>query len=343
VTVRRVPAEFESIQAAVNASGPGDTIQVAGGIYAESVTIGEGKDRLSIIGPGAGNAILQGQGSGIGIIISRSGSVTIEGFTVTGFDTGIQIFTSDNTIREVAVTRCVQDGILVSSGARNVFFRVTGSHNGENGIQVDGSNNYVIDGEFNDNGDDGIDLNGLFNVAIGNRASGNDSGIIVEGGGAVVIGNRLAGNVEGIVLRSAGNLVHGNAITRNSRLGVLYLDDVASLVLGNALTGNQGHGVQAIRASGFAVIGNKAVSNGQDAIALESGAAAGVLEDNQVRESGQAGIRLAPETVGGLVRRNRLQGNTPDISALPPADLRNVFDENRCGTSRPPGLCGCDG
>ena len=105
MAVHRVPADFRTIQAAVEEAAPGDTIRVAGGIYAESVRIGPGKDRLAIIGAGPGNAILQGEGRGAGFLIEGSGGVTIAGFTVTGFGIGIDILTSDNVIRRNELKR----------------------------------------------------------------------------------------------------------------------------------------------------------------------------------------------------------------------------------------------
>jgi len=52
MAVLRVPADHTSVQAAVDAARPGDTIRIAGGIYEETVFIGPDKDRLTLIGSG---------------------------------------------------------------------------------------------------------------------------------------------------------------------------------------------------------------------------------------------------------------------------------------------------
>mgnify|MGYP003884552943 CR=1 FL=1 len=58
MAVRRVPADYRTIQEAVAASGPGDTVRVTGGVYTGTVTIGPGRDGLAVIGSGPDNVIL---------------------------------------------------------------------------------------------------------------------------------------------------------------------------------------------------------------------------------------------------------------------------------------------
>lgn len=343
MTVRHVPAQFRTIQAAVEESGPGDTIRVAGGIYAGPVTIGPGRDRLAIIGSGAENVIIEGPGDGAGLTITGSTMVTVTGLTVAGFVTGMEVGTSDNTIRDVTVTGSGVDGIVVSQGAaRNLFLRVTVRGSGGDGIQIFGANNYVIDSQFHDNGDDGIDFDGPFNLALHNRASGNDSGLILQGANCLALDNQFVGNVEGIVIRSAGNLIFDNFISRNSRVGILFLDATESLVLANEVSCNLGPGMQALAASGIAVIGNTVENNGTDGIELTGGATAFVIDDSEIEENAMAGIRLLSDTARHIIRRNKLKRNNPDIAAQPPAGENSLFDENECDTSEPRGLCRCD-
>ena len=340
MTVRHVPAQYRSIQAAVQASGPGDTIRVAGGVYAGPVTIGPGRDRLAIIGSGAENVIIEGQGDGTGLTIAGSTMVTVAGLTVAGFVTGMEVGTSDNTIRDVTVTGSGVDGIVVAQdAARNLFLRVTVRGSGGDGIQIFGSNNYVIDSQFHDNGDDGLDLNGPTNVALDNLISGNrDRGIEVQGDTALIAGNRAVGNRIGIASTVGQHLIYDNFVSRNQTVGILLQGSDNSLILANEVTCNQEEGLFVNGGSGFRVIRNKVESNGHDGIELSAGAADAVVDDNEVKENGLAGIRLGSATTRNVIRRNRLKRNNPDIEDLAPAGA-NGLDENDCKTSRPTGPC----
>ena len=90
-------SEYTTIQSAVTAAEPGDTILVAPGTYPESVTIPSGKDRLSLLGAQAGNdarvdrhdpskeSIVNATGNSAGsTIIVEAINVVIDGFTVEG-------------------------------------------------------------------------------------------------------------------------------------------------------------------------------------------------------------------------------------------------------------------
>lgn len=84
-------ADFTTIQAAVNAAAPGDTIQVAPGTYAESVTVSK---RLTIVGDPGGSApgtgpdapVLTGGPEGYGFLVTGSADgTTISGFDIRGY------------------------------------------------------------------------------------------------------------------------------------------------------------------------------------------------------------------------------------------------------------------
>jgi hypothetical protein len=85
-------AQYTSIQAAVTAANPGDTIKVCRGIYMEQVTIPAGKDGLTLFSEGAFQAIIKAplvmtDPKAI-VRVSGSQNVTIRHFTITGPGTG---------------------------------------------------------------------------------------------------------------------------------------------------------------------------------------------------------------------------------------------------------------
>lgn len=82
---------YSTIQAAVTAAAPGDIVSVAAGTYNEKVVIGKA---LTLRGAGAGQSIIQGMeagpGSGTVQITYGTSNVTVEGFTIIGFDIAYQ-------------------------------------------------------------------------------------------------------------------------------------------------------------------------------------------------------------------------------------------------------------
>ena len=119
---------FNSIQAAVTASNPGDTIVVCDGTYAEQVTIGK-----SLTLAGSGNAIIQapatlvadGSGKKNVVEVNAAASVTMFGFTVVGpgpgacgsIDTGIAVLGGASLDLSATTVRDIRDNPL--SGCQN--------------------------------------------------------------------------------------------------------------------------------------------------------------------------------------------------------------------------------
>ena len=89
--------EYGSIQAAVNASGPGDTIRVRSGIYAENVTIPAGKDGLTLRGAQAGDGADRPSGDDVSWLFNRPGTavrvassdVTVDGLAFSHYEQGV--------------------------------------------------------------------------------------------------------------------------------------------------------------------------------------------------------------------------------------------------------------
>jgi nitrous oxidase accessory protein NosD len=131
----RVPSDFPTIQAAVDAAGPGDVINVAKGTYDETVVI-SGKSQLTL--RGKAKPTIDGGDAGVPLRIEGSQGIEVDGFALAdGFEDDLQIVGSSG----VTVRRCELDG-----GALD-------------GINVDDSTDVLIEkNRFANQGDDGIDF-----------------------------------------------------------------------------------------------------------------------------------------------------------------------------------------
>lgn len=77
-----VPAEYPTIQAAVDDAKPGDTVKVAPGTYHEAV---EMHDRVCLMGSGAHQTVLDAEGLGYTLIdLSKAPGSMVTGFRLTG-------------------------------------------------------------------------------------------------------------------------------------------------------------------------------------------------------------------------------------------------------------------
>ncbi|NVB83914.1 MAG: hypothetical protein HOV81_36400 [Kofleriaceae bacterium] len=83
-----VPGDYATIQAAVDAASPGDTVKVGAGTYHESVVMRPG---ICLLGAGANKTILDAQGQGINLIDLTNGAGTVvSGFQLRGVGGGDQ-------------------------------------------------------------------------------------------------------------------------------------------------------------------------------------------------------------------------------------------------------------
>jgi hypothetical protein len=118
--VRNVPADYPTIQAALNASSSGDIVLVAPGTYAENLSIGFGQNGVALVSQ-SGPAVTRIDGGGVGTVIrcSSVGPTTrIEGFTITNgggatVGGGLSLSDADVEIRNNVIER----NVAVAAGA----------------------------------------------------------------------------------------------------------------------------------------------------------------------------------------------------------------------------------
>ncbi len=172
--------DYTRIQAAINATDPGDTIEVHSGIYFELVNV---KKQLTVRGvdTGGGKPVVDARRRGSAITLTVDGT-TLEGFTVT-----------NGTGREMR------------------------EYIGTAGIKVT-SNNNIITNNTVSNSFRGIALFSWDpgnNTIVGNNVCNTDWGISIGSSSNNITGNNVCNNYCGISVGSSNNNITGNTVTNN--------------------------------------------------------------------------------------------------------------------------------
>jgi Right handed beta helix region len=319
----------ESIQAAVDAADPGQTITVLAGTYRENVVIT--KDGITLRGRGAhlvppaapapnacsgpdpatvGICVLGQINFDTGEVLRPVEDVTISGFRLRDFpDAGVlALGAKDATFANNVALNDDEYGLtaFVSTGTRMLFNRASGAE--EAGF-------YIGDSPQADA------------TLVGNIATDSRFGILwrnAEGGRAVH--NLVQGNCVGIMVLSgipglpgtAGDLsMHANVIRANTRPCEESEEGPALSGVGIAITG----------AHDNRVTGNRITDN---------------VPSGPTEFSG--GVAVVKDFLGAPPENNLVQGNVvlrndPDLF-WDGSGSGNRFRHNRCRTSDPASLCG---
>ncbi|MGC4946901.1 right-handed parallel beta-helix repeat-containing protein [Streptomyces sp. DT224] len=323
----RVVSPGQSIQAAVDAAQPGDTIVVRPGTYRESVRIstpgltlrGSGDD--TVIMPAAGRAASGDDcaGAGNGICVLGTADDTVDGVTV----------------RSLRVTGFARSGLWASWTDRLSVRSVTADSNGVWGIaQQRSTRSGIRDSTARSNGDAGIFV----------ANSVDEEGGATDTGGTRVQGNTLTDNRIGFTARRVRNLsVRDNTFTANCS-GVFVVGDEgtpqagAMSVRSNRITGNNKFcaatdRLPAIQGSGIVLTGTASTEVRNN-----------VIRDNVGATPLSGGVVLFKSFVGAKNTDNTVSGNV--VLGNLPADLAdrdtgtgNRFAGNVCTTSAPAGMC----
>ena len=296
-----VPADYSTIQAAVDAALAGDVIEVAPGIYAEELLIETAG--IHLVGTdGNDKPVLDGSsGLSRAIRVQGAANVRIEGFVVRDYDTAFQISNSEGV--EII-------GNTVSS--------VAGS-----AIGVVGSANAVVrDNEIFDSGDNGLSVSSSPNTAVANNTITGSGGwgLQVVGSSDVSIStNVIDGNLDGLRLSNSddaeitGNTItgthHGGGNISSFRSAILIPSSENATFTGNTISDNAGNGIHDNRNNSpvFLTMTDNVISgNGNNGIHWGSAPDA-TFHNNIITDNGGTGL-----SGGGraTVTNNTISGNS---------------------------------
>jgi len=227
------PADFASIQEAVNAANPGDTVYVENGIYYENVNVNKA---ISLTGESRENTIVDGGGVAAVIIIEED-NVLVTGFMVRNSGWGYYYYESSGISIDRASSCNISDNIAtnirygISSwlGQNNII-----GHNmissAEQGISFNGpSYNTVISNSISDTSIGiGLWVNSYYsNIANNTISNSSDTGIHIDNSPyTLFIDNTIVDSNYGIYLFQS----HLSTIYHNS-----FINNTQQVFLSNSL------------------------------------------------------------------------------------------------------------
>jgi len=212
--IKKVPAEYPTIQGAINAANPRDMIIVSPGTYYEHVIVNKS---VSLIGENKHNTIIDGNDTGTVINVTAT-SVNISGFTIRGsgeYESGIYAYYSGgNNISHNIITNNWY-GIWLNGSNHNILSDNIASANYHGILLYCSSHNILAGNNASANNYDGIRLDlSNNNTLTSNVASSNNvSGVHLI---RISCNNTIASNT------ASNNLLAGLALTYSSDYNVIF-------------------------------------------------------------------------------------------------------------------------
>ncbi|MFC8370670.1 MULTISPECIES: nitrous oxide reductase family maturation protein NosD [unclassified Streptomyces] len=324
-TVHRVQPG-QSIQKAVDAAKPGDTVLLAPGTYRQSVDIK--KPDVTLRGHGAGRTVLVPAEEAGKSACAKAGN----GICVTGTDKSP---VENVTVRSLTLRGYAENGLWATGTDGLEVKYVLAEKNGQWGIAEERSVHSVLSHNLvRKNGDAGLFVANTVDTEEGARDAEK----------TVISHNRMAGNRVGVTVRRLRNLtVDHNEATGNCAAVFVVGDESKPRAGDLSVTHNYIHAnnkycpktprLPFLQGSGIVLTG-----------AEETLVAYNRVEDNKGTSPLSGGIVLFKSLVGAPSERNEIRDNL--VTGNSPADLadrdtaeNNTFSHNTCTLSEPAGMC----
>lgn len=335
-----VPGDYTSIQAALDAAAPGDSVEVGPGVYEETLLF---KDGVELKGAGPENTIVR--------TASKNGEVLKVTDAAGGSISGFRFEHSDTASLD-ANRKDFFDAVDVSNSSVEISNCILGPSAGCGIAVQEKSNSRVVECRAEGNSQSGIFVRGEGTEATLSRnvCSNNEWGGIslTKGSKAVAEENRcLNNNRWGVRALNRGTsiVLKNNTITGNTGPGVLIDKWGHGVVEGNTCAENENNGIVFKLAATGAVTGNTCGKNTWNGIVVQSLAADVAVHDNVCSGNKNNGITICLGA-GGDVARNTCNGNTSCGIYVSSWFTAPVITENECNENGMHGIgfyCGAAG
>ncbi|WP_048080198.1 right-handed parallel beta-helix repeat-containing protein [Methanobacterium arcticum] len=242
---------YSSIQSAINAASPYDTIQVGSGIYTENIVINKTVTLVSVSG---GNAIIQPLNQLNPILTLNCNNITVQGFNIMGATNSSGVYLN-------GVLNCNVVGNSLNGNYYGVY------------IYGSSSNNIISGNTITNSTYSGINLNSNNNTIQNNSLTGNLRGMLLVGSNYNTIqNNTINTGFYGIGLNNADSNIFQNNIMTNSTSYGLNIQNGSNnnIIQNNMITSNGGSGIYAMSNLNNIVQNNMITSNGGSGIYIDT-------------------------------------------------------------------------
>lgn len=241
------PADFHTIQEAIDGANDGDVVFVRAGTYHEHVVVNKA---VSLAGENKKTTIIDGDYRGIVVQVTAN-RVSISSFTIRNSgmwfpngDSGIRLRASHCNIINNEIIYNESVGVMLRSSSYNFICGNNITANGWVGVDIhSSSNNHISGNNIRANYDYGIHLYfSFYNFIAGNN----------------ITANRCYGISQ---FSSSYNKISGNNITANKWSGFYLEQSPNNFISGNNITANEWEGIELYWSSNNKISGNNIESN----------------------------------------------------------------------------------
>ncbi len=335
----QVPSGYPTIQAAMDAANPGDTVLVANGTYT-----GEGNLFLNFNGKaivvksenGPENCIIDCQSSGIEAFQLYTGEnreAVIEGFKIINGGWVISLHNSSPTIKSNILENDTC-GIYCGPGSSPLIENNTFFQNISYGIACNDASPLIRNNTITNNIYLGIRFIANSNPQIENNTISNNqaSGISCSGSTGIIRNNTITNNAfngvscqnysapqitnnnisnngwPGIYSENSSPEIRDNQINENS-VGISYKENSIPLIENNFISNNKGTGISSNASTGT-INNNILVQNAYNGVYCQNNSSPAII-NNEITNNGWPGITCNNSSPS--IRENHISGNYSGI------------------------------
>src|SRR5256712_1745443 len=198
-----------------------------------------------------------------GIFLSGSTNITIVGsaFTRSCLDIEIQSSSNLNIVND-SITDYDYGNSVYAHSATNVYFANNKVLSVGTGAQFLGGYARIANNTFNNDGLEGLLVQGNNFIVTGNTAANNGDGLEIYGNNNLVLDNTASLDTRGIVVIGSNNTIAKNYVQLNTGNGMVVQQGASNNITSNYLSSNGGTGITLQSATNTTVSGNNLYEDG---------------------------------------------------------------------------------